>query len=147
MRRMMQYEGSYPESIVKDVIPFVEKTYRVQADKDHRAVAGLSMGGAHTVSVTNNNPKLFSYIGVFSAGGQVGDPKFDAQLDEIKKAGVKFYWTGAGDIDMAHNGMMALESAVKAKGIPTSYKEIPGRHYWFLWRDFLGDYASLIFQK
>ena len=146
MRRMMQYEGSYPESVVKDVIPFVEKTYRVQADKDHRAVAGLSMGGGHTVSITNNNPNLFSYIGVFSAGGQVGDPKFEAQLDEIKKDGVKLYWTGAGDIDMANKGMNALEADLKTKGFPTSYKEIPGRHYWFLWRDFLGDYAQLLFK-
>jgi enterochelin esterase-like enzyme len=67
-------------------------------------------------------------------------------MDEIKKDGVKFYWTGAGDIDQAHDRTVALEADVKAKGIPTSYKEIPGRHYWFLWRDFLGDYASLIFK-
>jgi enterochelin esterase-like enzyme len=145
-RPPVQYEGSYPESIVKDVIPFVEKTYRVQADKTHRAVAGLSMGGGHTVQVTNNNPNLFSYIGVFSAGGQVGDPKFEAQLDAIKKSGVKFYWTGAGDIDMAQKGMVALEADLKAKGFPTSYKEIPGRHYWFLWRDFLGDFGQILFK-
>jgi enterochelin esterase-like enzyme len=87
-----------------------------------------------------------SEIGVFSSGGPVGDPKFEAQMDQIKKNGVKFYWTGAGDIDQAHDRMVALEADVKAKEIPTSYKEIPGRHYWFLWRDFLGDYASLIFK-
>jgi len=142
------YPGTYPESLVKDVIPFVEKTYRVVPDTAHRAIAGLSMGGGQTIVTTTNNPGTFAYIGVFSSGVQsTADASFQAGLDAIKKAGVKFYWTGAGDIDQAHDRTVALEAAVKAKGIPTSYKEIPGRHYWFLWRDFLGDYASLIFKK
>ena len=142
------YAGSYPESVVKDVIPFIEKTYRVIPDKAHRAIAGLSMGGGHTIVTTNNNPNTFAYIGVFSSGVQsASDPEFLSQLDEIKKDGVQFYWTGAGDIDMAHDRTVALHSALVAKGIPTSYKEIPGRHYWFLWRDFLGDYAAILFKK
>lgn len=140
------YEGSYPQSLVNDVIPFVEKTYRVPADKAHRAIAGLSMGGMQTIVATNNNPNLFDYIGVFSSGGNVGDTTFESQLEQIKKDGVKLYWTGAGDIDMAHDRMVALEADLKAKGFPTSYKEIPGRHYWFLWRNFLGDYAGQIFK-
>jgi enterochelin esterase-like enzyme len=140
------YAGSYAESLVKDVIPFVERTYRVYTDKPHRAIAGLSMGGGQTVTITNNNPKLFEYIGVFSAGGRVGDPEFEAQLDEIQRDKVKLYWTGAGDIDMARSGTVALSNELKQKGFPVSYKEIPGRHYWFLWRDFLADYASQIFK-
>jgi enterochelin esterase family protein len=138
------YAG-YPESLVKDVIPFIEKTYRVQTDKSHRAIAGLSMGGWQTVQIVLNNPGLFDYIGVFSGAG-VGVGPFDAQLDAIKKNGVKLFWTGAGDIDVAHPGMVALEAILKAKGFPTSYKEIPGRHYWFLWRDFLADYSPQIFK-
>jgi enterochelin esterase-like enzyme len=145
-RPPVPYPGSYPESLVKDVIPFVEKTYRVYTDRDHRAIAGLSMGAAQTVVATNNNPGLFDYIGVFSGGGNVGDPAFEAQLIEVAKEKVKLYWTGAGDIDMARKGTVALEDDVKSKGIPTSYKEIPGRHYWFLWRDFLVDFASQIFK-
>ncbi len=140
------YAGSYPESIVTDIIPFVQSHYRVYTDKSHRAIAGLSMGGGQTVTTTNNNPKLFAYIGVFSAGGRVGDPTFESQLMDIKQDGVKLYWTGAGDTDLARTGMMALEADLKAKGFPTSYKEIPGRHYWFLWRDFLSDYAGRIFK-
>jgi enterochelin esterase family protein len=141
------YAGSYPESLVKDVIPFVEKTYRVVPDKAHRAIAGLSMGGGQTIVTTNNNPDTFDYIAVFSSGVQnASDPAFLSQLDAIRKANLKLYWTGAGDIDQAHDRTVALEAALKAKGFPTSYKEIPGRHYWFLWRDFLGDYASKIFK-
>ena len=142
--RTFPYAG-YPESLVKDVIPFVEKTYRVQVDKGHRAIAGLSMGGWQTSQIALNNPDMFDYIGVFSGAG-LGIGQFDAQLDAIKKAGVKLYWTGAGDTDLAHNGMVALAAILKAKGFPTSYKEIPGRHGWFVWRDFLADYATQIFK-
>ena len=67
------YAGSYPESLVKDVIPFVEKRFRVPATKDDRAIAGLSMGGGHTLAATNNNPGTFAYIGVFSSGPQTID--------------------------------------------------------------------------
>ena len=140
------YAGSYPESIVKDVIPFVERNYRVFTDKNHRAIAGLSMGGGQTVTTTNNNPDLFGYIGVFSAGGRVGDTTFESQLMQIKKDGVKLYWTGAGDTDMARAGTVALETDLQSMGFPTAYKEIPGRHYWFLWRDFLSDYGGRIFK-
>jgi enterochelin esterase-like enzyme len=145
--RPQPYEGSYSQSLVNDVIPFIQKNYRVYTDKNHRAIAGLSMGGAQTVLATNNNPNLFGYIGVFSAGGQVGDTTFESQLSEIKKDGVKVYWTGAGDVDMARPGTVALEADLKSKDFPTSYKEIPGRHYWFLWRDFLSDYGTLLFKK
>jgi enterochelin esterase-like enzyme len=145
--RPQPYAGSYPESLVADVIPFVEKNYHVYTDKNHRAIAGLSMGGAQTLMATNNNPNLFAYIGVFSAGGQVGDPTFESQLSQVKKDGVKVYWTGAGDVDMARAGTVALEADLKSKDFPTSYKEIPGRHYWFLWRDFLSDYGTLIFKQ
>ena len=140
------YEGSYTQSVVKDVIPFVEKNYRVVPDRNHRAIAGLSMGGAQTIIITNNNPELFDYIAAFSPGGPWKEDQYEAHLDALKKANIKFYWTGAGDIDICRNTTVDLEAALKARGIPTSYKEIPGRHYWFLWRDFLGDYASLIFQ-
>jgi enterochelin esterase-like enzyme len=141
------YAGSYPESLVKDVIPFVEKTYRVVPDKAHRAIAGLSMGGGQTIVTTNNNPDTFAYIGVFSSGAwDANDPTFLSQLEVIKKDKVKLYWTGSGDIDQARDRTVALEAALKAKGFPTSYKVIPGRHYWFLWRDFLGDYGAQIFK-
>ena len=140
------YPGSYPESLVKDVIPFVEKTYRAIANKDNRAIAGLSMGGGHTLMATNNNPGVFGYIGVFSSGPRTVDEAYEKQLDAVKAGGVKFYWTGAGTTDMAREGTMNLHSLLEKHGFKTSYKEIPGSHYWFLWRDFLGDFGSILFR-
>jgi enterochelin esterase-like enzyme len=140
------YAGSYPESLVKDVIPFVEKTYRVIANKDNRAIAGLSMGGGHTLMATNNNPGVFGYIGVFSSGPRTVDEAYEQQLEAVKEGGVKFYWTGAGTTDMAREGTMNLHSLLEKYGFKTSYKEIPGSHYWFLWRDFLADFGSILFR-
>jgi len=139
------YAGSYPESLVKDVIPFVEKRFRVVAAKDDRAIAGLSMGGGHTLAATNNNPGTFAYIGVFSAGPQVVDETFQKQLEAVKAGGVKFYWLGAGTTDMARERTVTLSDLVKKDGFNSTYREIPGRHYWFLWRDFLVHYAQVAF--
>ena len=140
------YAGSYPESLVKDVIPFVEKHFRVLAAKDDRGIAGLSMGGGHTLAATNNNPGVFAYIGVFSSGPRSPDEAFQKQLEAVKAGGVKFYWLGAGTTDMAREGTVTLSELVKKEGFNTSYREIPGRHYWFLWRDFLAQYAQVMFQ-
>jgi len=140
------YAGSYPESLVKDVIPFVEKHYRVLANKDNRAIAGLSMGGGHTLTATNNNPGVFGYIGVFSAGTRTVDDAMEKQLAAVKAGGVKFYWTGAGTTDMAREGTMTLHTQLEKQGFKTLYKEIPGAHYWFLWRDFLADFGAVAFK-
>ena len=140
------YAGSYPESLVKDVVPFVEKRFRVLATKDDRAIAGLSMGGGHTLAATNNNPGMFAYIGVFSSGPQVVDDTFQKQLAAVKNGGVKFYWLGAGTTDMARDRTVTLSELVKKDGFNTTYREIPGRHYWFLWRDFLVHYAQVAFK-
>ena len=111
---------------MKDVIPFVEKTYRVIANKDNRAIAGLSMGGGHTLMATNNNPGVFGYIGVFSSGPRTVDEAYEKQLEAVKAGGVKFYWTGAGTTDMAREGTVNLHSLLEKHGFKTSYKEIPG---------------------
>jgi enterochelin esterase family protein len=118
------YAGSYPESLVKDVIPFVEKRFRVIAGKADRAIAGLSMGGGHTIAATNNNPGTFAYIGVFSSGPQTIDEAFQKQIEAVKAGGVKFYWLGAGTTDMARERTVMLSDLVKKEGFTTTYREI-----------------------
>ncbi len=149
-----EYSGSFSESLVKDIIPFVESHYRIIADKDHRAIAGLSMGGMQTTQITDNNPGSFGYIGVFSGGppSMSGSaPQIDAktveQLKALKASGVFFYWTGAGIQDMARRGTVALHEELANLGFKTSYTEIPGTHYWYLWRPFLVDFAPLLFRN
>jgi len=89
---------------------------------------------------------VFGYIGVFSSGPRTVDAALEKQIDAVKAGGVKFYWLGAGTTDMAREGTMNLSKLVTEHGFKTSYREIPGRHYWFLWRDFLGEFAQVMFQ-
>lgn len=139
------YEGSYPHSLVKEIIPFIEKSFRVIADKDSRAIAGLSMGGGHTVQATNNNPGVFGWIGVWSAGGQ-DTPEFVNALVKVKEGGVKHYWIGTGTTDFALKGSETLYAAAKKAELNVSYHTAPGAHFWFIWRQFLGEFASTIFR-
>jgi enterochelin esterase family protein len=139
------YEGSYPQSLVKEVIPFIDKNYRTIRNKDSRAVAGLSMGGMHTIQATNNNPGVFGWIAVWSAGGQ-DTPEFTAALTKLKASGVKHYYVAAGTDDMALNGSKALFQLVQKVGLNTSWHETPGAHYYLIWRVFLGDFGSMLFR-
>jgi S-formylglutathione hydrolase FrmB len=101
------------------VIPFVEKRFRVLGAKDDRAIAGLSMGGGHTLAATNNNPGKFAYIGVFSSGPAALDEAFRKQLGAVKDGGVKFYWLGARTTDTARDRTVNLSQLVKTDGFNT----------------------------
>ena len=127
-------------------IPFVEENFRVIANKDNRAIAGLSMGGGHTTSATNNNPGVFGWIGVFSAGGQDTEDYVNT-LKKVNAAGVHHYWIGAGTTDFALEGSEALYAAAQKAGLTASFHTAPGAHFWFIWRQFLGDFGSIIFKQ
>jgi enterochelin esterase-like enzyme len=139
------YEGSYPHSLVAEILPFIEQHYRVLPGPENRAIAGLSMGGGHTVQATNNNPAAFGWIGVWSAGGQ-DTPEFAEALSKIKAAGVKHYWIGVGTTDFALRGSETLKQMVEKAGLPMSYHTAPGAHFWFIWRQFLSDFSTVIFR-
>lgn len=139
------YEGSYPHSLVAEIVPFIETHYRVLPGKDNRAIAGLSMGGGHTVQATNNNPETFGWIGVWSAGGQ-DTPEFEAALTKLKNAGVKHYWIGVGTTDFGLRGSETLKAVAERVALPMSYHTAPGAHYWFIWRQFLSEYATMLFR-
>jgi len=144
-RPAQRYEGSYPNSLVAEIIPFIEKHYRALPGKNNRAIAGLSMGGGHTTMATNNNPDVFGWIGVWSAGGQ-DTPEFNAALLKIKAAGVKHYWIGAGTTDSALKGSEVLRGMAEKNGLPMSFHTSPGAHFWFIWRVFLSEFTPILFR-
>src|ERR1035437_3603017 len=139
------YEGSYPQSLVEEVVPFIDKNYRTIPNKDNRAIAGLSMGGMHTIQATNNNPGAFGWIAVWSAGGQ-DTPEFNAALKKLKDSGVKHYYVASGTTDMARSGSEALYKITHKAGLNTSWHETPGAHFYLIWRVFLGDFGSMLFR-
>jgi enterochelin esterase family protein len=142
----LPYHDTFNESLVRDIVPFVDRTYRTRRDARHRAIAGLSLGAAQTVLISAHNPATFDYIGVFSGGGLVGEPDFEAQLDTLARNRVALYWTGAGDVDISIQRTQALYNAALAHGLPATYREVPGGHTWPVWRDFLVDFAPRLFK-
>ncbi len=143
--RSQVYEGSFPQSLAQEIVPFIDRNYRTLAHKENRAIAGFSMGGAHTVQTTNNNPSMFSWIGVFSAGGQ-DTPEFAAALTKVKEAGVRHYYVAAGTTDTALEGAKTLYAVAQKVGLPASWHDSPGAHYWFVWRVFLTQFAPMCFR-
>jgi enterochelin esterase-like enzyme len=137
--------GAFPESLVNDVVPYIEKNYRVIANKDGRAIAGLSMGGAQTVTATNAHPDEFSYVGVFSMGTAVD---ITDKLEALKKAGVKFYYVGHGKDDpvvKVANGEN-LAAQLEKVGIKSHFTESTGGHTWSNWRIYLNEFTPSLFQ-
>lgn len=139
-------------------MPTVEKRYRVRADRDHRAIAGLSMGGAETLRVAPSNLDKFAYIGVFSMGLQVGahagvntdfeerNAAFFADPDRTNEM-VKLFWIAAGDDDLIiTDGARRLSATLKRRGIQHTFNETTGGHTWINWRRYLYDFAQLLFR-
>ena len=165
------YEGSYPHSLVKDVIPFVEKYYRVIANKDSRAIAGLSMGGAQSLRTGLAHLDTFHYVvGLSSAVGMGGagrgaapaaagaattasapDPTaaYPALMADVPAANkkLKLFALYCGKQDgLVINGNKALSAALIAKGVKLKYTETEGGHWFIVWRRNLRDFAPLLFQ-
>ncbi|HTY64434.1 MAG TPA: alpha/beta hydrolase-fold protein [Acidobacteriota bacterium] len=137
----------FPESLVKDIVPFVESHFRVIKKPNSRAIAGLSMGGGHTLTATSQYPGAFGYIGVWSAGSRLPDEEITKQLTSIKTAGVKLYYVGCGvDDPLAHTGSVKLAEILKKLDMPYKFRESTGGHTWFNWRIYLSEFAPLLFR-
>lgn len=143
-----QFQGKFEKSLVEDVVPYIEKNYRVKADKDHRALAGLSMGGGHTITASINYPGTFGYIGVFSSG--IFDPNADmAEMEKkftaLKASGVSKYWVACGKEDFVMESNKRLLSMLDKTGLKHEYFENEGGHTWANWRTYLSMFAPMLF--
>ena len=156
MAAYQRLAGKFEEHLVKDVVPFIEKNYRTMTGMSNRAIAGLSMGGGHTQTITNNNPGMFGYIGVFSMGiMNMGPPNPDAakieqeritKLEALKKSGYKLYWIGCGKDDFVYKGVVTLRETLDKVGLKYTYRESTGGHTWANWRIYLSEFAPLLFK-
>jgi enterochelin esterase-like enzyme len=147
--------GKFEESVTKDVIPYIESHFRVLTNKENRAIAGLSMGGASTQTITNNNPDMFNYIGVFSMGIMNFTTTADAaKLDEernnkievLKNSGYKLYWIGVGTNDFLYQSVVTLRKTLDNHNFKYTYRESPGGHTWANWRIYLSEFTPLLFK-
>lgn len=143
--RSPENRNIYVRSLVEEIVPFIEKNYRTVAKKSHRAIAGLSMGGGHTIAASGLYPDAFDYICPLSMGSN-RTPELDAQLQGIKKAGYKLYWLACGNTDFLFDRANEFDAALTANGLEHTYFVSEGGHVWANWRLYLNTFAPLLFK-
>jgi enterochelin esterase-like enzyme len=138
----------FAEALLTEVIPQVEKDYRTLSDRDHRAIAGLSMGGAESLYTGLNHLDQFAWVGSFSAGGLGADyasefPSLDAQANSE----LHLLWIACGTEDGLITPNRKFREWLASKQIQHTDIETPGMHTWMVWRRNLAVFAPLLFQN
>lgn len=145
-------EGSF-ETAFPDVVNFIDSNYRTKADKKHRAIAGLSMGGFHSLHISKEYPDMFDYIGLFSAAilpdRKVSSPiydNFDAKLKTQFDKKPALYYIAIGNKDFLFDANTQFRHMLDEKGYKYTYLETGDGHIWKNWRIYLSDFAPRLFK-
>ena len=136
------YANAYVRSLCEEIVPFIEKEYRANPKPESRAIAGLSMGGGHTISASTLYPAMFDYICPLSAAGSANDE----QIQALKKAGVKLYFLACGTDDFLYEGSKTLDATLTKNGLDHIFYQSDGGHTWANWRLYLNTFAPLLFK-
>lgn len=154
----------FVEDFLKDIMPYVEKNYRVYNDRSHRAIAGLSMGGGQTLNIAIPHLEQFSYVGVYSSGifgitgprpgastnepaGPSWEEQHKAVLEDAKlKKGLKLFWFSTGKDDFLIGTTRATVDMFKKHGFEPEFQESSGAHTWINWRNYLDQFAPQLFR-
>ncbi len=142
------FETSFPE-----IVNFIDDTYRTNNKKSGRAIAGLSMGGFHSMHIAKENPDMFDYVGLFSASarfsGRVHSPVYQNCEEKIKRQFAlkpALYWIAIGKDDFLYNENMLLRDFLDKNKLKYTYRESDGGHVWKNWRTYLCEFAQLVFK-
>ncbi len=157
---------AFSDQLLHEVIPMAEARFNIARDRDHRAIAGLSMGGGHSIYTGLNHPETFAYVGAFSSAVTSPDlrdtrvpgsaPLSDADYDKgfqtivpkaKTQAPVKLFWLSCGTEDALITVNRAFGTWAKAniKG-NVQTRDTPGMHTWMVWRDDLIAFTPLLFR-
>ena len=146
-------EGSF-EQHFPEVVKFIDKNYRTIKTKKARAIAGLSMGGFHSMHISKQYPDMFDYVGLFSAaimpGNDVKSPVYDDLESKLKTQFDKkpaLYWIAIGDKDFLYDANKQYRKMLDEKGYKYTYYETPEGHIWKNWRIYLTEFAPQLFKK
>jgi len=143
--KQIQTQDAYVKSLVTEIIPFIEKNFRAIPKKESRAIAGLSMGGGHTLSASGLYPGTFGYICPLSIGSQPSE-ELNNRLQGIKKAGYNLYWFGVGNTDFLYQSALSLDKALTDNGLQHTFFVTDGGHTWANWRNYLDTFSRLLFK-
>ncbi|MDC6389114.1 alpha/beta hydrolase-fold protein [Maribacter sp. PR1] len=144
----------FEKSLVNDVIPYIERNFKVKANKENRALTGLSMGGLQTINTSFENPNLFDYIGVMSMGFadlsrfgiEVDHSKRAQQILALKAAGPDLYWIACGKDDFLYESVVTMRNELDKQDFDYTYRESTGGHTWSNWRIYLSEFAPMLFK-
>jgi enterochelin esterase family protein len=137
----------FQEALLTEVLPQVEANYHVARDREHRAIAGLSMGGQESLTIGLTNPGKFAWvIGLSSAAQGIPSNPALANLN-AKTANLRLLWVSCGTEDSLSEPNHKLADWLKSKEMPITYVETPGVHSWIVWQDNLIHFAPLLFQS
>ena len=147
------FSKRFPQDLLQEVIPLVERNYRVYTDADHRAIAGLSMGGGQALSIGLAHPDLFHYVLGFSAA--VGGPFMNAEAEFNKALAnpealdykLRLLWVSCGKQDFLYQANRQFVDMLKSKGVKVQFRETEGSHVWSVWRKYLNETAQMLFMN
>jgi enterochelin esterase family protein len=145
-------DGAFEMSF-KDVISYIESNYRVYKDKNHRAIAGLSMGGYHSMHISKYYPDMFDYVGLFSAAARFHEksesPVYQNEKEQIAAQFAKkpaLYWIAIGKDDFLYEENVKYRQFLDEKGFEYEYFENGEGHIWRNWRIYLTMFAPRLFK-
>lgn len=145
--RMPENTEELRKDLMDQVLPMIEDTYRVKSGRENRAIAGLSMGGMHALTIGFSELDTFSTIGSFS--GAIPDHEVMAETFADPKATnekLNLLWIACGMKDFLLDENKALIESLQEKGIDHSWNLTEGAHEWTVWRRYLADFAPLLFK-
>ncbi len=144
-------EGTFEQQF-PDIVNFIDKNYRTIKSKKARAIAGLSMGGYHSLHISKQFPDMFDYVGLFSAAinPRNQSPIYDDMEGKLKVQFSKkpaLYWIGIGNTDFLYKENADFRQLLDANNLPYEYYENEGGHIWRNWRIYLARFTPLLFKK
>jgi enterochelin esterase family protein len=144
--------AAFAEEFAADVKPYIEANYRVRNGRGDTAIAGLSMGGAHTLQISMENLGDYGYIGVYSSGvfgiGDNDDFETEHRValeNESLKDGLEYFWFAIGNEDFLLDTAKMTVEMFEGYGFDVDYHESGGGHTWMNWRNYLNDFAQRLF--
>lgn len=161
MKAMQDMAATFEDDVTQVLVPFIDSTLRTLSDRDHRAMAGLSMGGMQTFQVTLNHLDMFSYIGGFSGAGGLfvlANRNLDTKTDYngvfadsaafAKKVHLLWIGVGTNEPERMRSGLQKLHTSLQEANIQHVFYESPGTdHEWQTWRRDLKDFAPRLFNN
>src|SRR5581483_6410451 len=141
----------FVRDLLEDVMPLAETAYRIDARPEKRAIAGLSMGGAQSLSIGLTHLDTFRWIGVFSAGMRSTEESENTFAEAFADSAatnkkLKLFWIACGKADRAFASALNVDEVLKRRGINHIFAPSEGAHTWRNWRSYLNQMAPLLFR-